>query len=52
MTRYEAFVRCLTAGDPGSALAMWRSKDWADTDRRRAERLLRAATVVRLEVLP
>lgn len=52
MTRYEAFLRSLTAGDPASALAMWRSRDWADTDRRGAERLLRAATSVRLEVLP
>ena len=48
----EAFVRSLTAGDPGSALAMWRSQDWADTDRRMAERLLRAATSVRLELWP
>jgi hypothetical protein len=51
MSRYEAFLRSLTAGDPASALAMWRSKDWTDTDRKRAERLLRTATTVRIEVL-
>lgn len=42
----------LVAGDPESARAIWRSKDWTGPDRKRAERLLRAATDVRLEVLP
>lgn len=52
MSRYEAFLRCLAAGDPDSAPSIWRSKQWDDHDRARAERLLRAATNVRLEVLP
>lgn len=52
MTRYEAFLRCLAAGDPDSALSIWRSKQWDDHDRAKAVRLLTAATTVRLEVIP
>ena len=33
----------LPAGDPTSALLIWRSKRWAEADRKRAERLVKAA---------
>lgn len=52
MTRYEQMLRALAAGDIESALASWRSKQWTDDERRRAERLLRTATLLRVEVLP
>ena len=52
MTRYDALLRCLRSGDPGSALAVWRSRQWTDTDRQRAVRLLTAAQTVAIEVLP
>ena len=52
MSRYEAFLRDLAAGDPVSALVMWRSKDWTDEERAKAQRLLRASFTVGLEVLP
>jgi hypothetical protein len=52
MTRYEQLLHALAAGDLESALAFWRSTQWTDADRRRAERLLRTATTMRLEVLP
>lgn len=52
MSRYEAFLRSLSAGDPQSALAFWRSTNWTPEERAKAERLLRAATTVKLEVIP
>lgn len=52
MTRYEQMLHALGAGDIESALAFWRSKQWTDADRARAERLLRTATQLRVEVLP
>lgn len=52
MTRYEAFLRDLLAGDPVSALVMWRSRDWTEAERAKVLRLLKAGLVVALEVLP
>lgn len=50
MTRCEAFLRSL-AGDPASALVMWRSKEWTDDERAKAQRLLKAAVTVAIGVI-
>jgi hypothetical protein len=52
MTRYDQLLHALAAGDLESAKAFWRSKQWTDPERRRATRLLIAATTLRTEVLP
>ena len=50
--RLAHLIAALCAGDQDSALAYWRSREWSAADRARAERLLRTATDVRMEVLP
>lgn len=52
MTRYEAMLRALAAGDLDSAKAFWRSTQWSDADRAKARRLLATARDLALEVLP
>ncbi|MEN0071275.1 MAG: hypothetical protein AAGC63_09725 [Propionicimonas sp.] len=47
-----AFLRALHAGDPASALAFWRSKNWTPPERKAALRLLAAARTVAKELLP
>ncbi len=52
MTRFDDLLCCLASGDAESALMVWRSGGWTDTDRAKAKRLLAAARAMAIEVLP
>lgn len=51
-SHWESMQRAIKAGDSRSALAFWRSKQWPESDRAEAIRMLGAALVVAREVLP